>query len=217
MMDDNCGYSAPRESLALHWFLGWILEHHPAVQAMQKRNSGARARSVANGRTNVSFGSELRQQREERSIGLAEIAAATKLSERYLRALEADDHSELPGGIFNKGMVRGYCRHLGLDEQQWLARFAASCETQGGEPDWSAFAENVKAARVRTGASRGRWWGVLLMLLALSALGWAAWHYIWKQPAHFTSMKNEFGDCTRRFSLCFCFSRSAGDAEDRYR
>lgn len=34
--------------------------------------------------------------------------------------------------------------------------------------------------------------------------------YIWKQPAHFTSMKKEFGDCTSRFSLCFCFSSSGG-------
>lgn len=31
-----------------------------------------------------------------------------------------------------------------------------------------------------------------------------------KQPWHFTSMKKELGDCTRRFSLCFRFSSSAG-------
>lgn len=129
----------------------------------------------------MSFGSELRHQREDRGVGLAEIAAATKLSERYLRALEADEHNDLPGGIFNKGMVRGYCRHLGLDEQEWLTRFATSCETQGGEPDWSAFAENVKATRVRTGASSRRWWGVLLMVIALAGLAWAAWHFFLSQ------------------------------------
>ena len=27
-------------------------------------------------------------------------------------------------------------------------------------------------------------------------------------PGHFTSMKYELGDCTRRFSLCFFFSDS---------
>ena len=30
-----------------------------------------------------------------------------------------------------------------------------------------------------------------------------------KQPGHLTSMKNEFGDCTRRLSLCFRFSSLA--------
>lgn len=34
--------------------------------------------------------------------------------------------------------------------------------------------------------------------------------HIWKQPWHLTSMKKEFGDCTSRFVLCFCFSSSAG-------
>ena len=31
-----------------------------------------------------------------------------------------------------------------------------------------------------------------------------------KQPWHLTSMKNELGDCTRRFSLCLRASNSAG-------
>lgn len=35
-----------------------------------------------------------------------------------------------------------------------------------------------------------------------------------KQPGHLTSMKNEFGDCTNRVSLCFRFS-SADDGCNR--
>ena len=30
-----------------------------------------------------------------------------------------------------------------------------------------------------------------------------------KQPGHFTSMKKELGDCTKRLSLCFRFSSLA--------
>merc|ERR1719219_3355790 len=36
---------------------------------------------------------------------------------------------------------------------------------------------------------------------------WLKTVVIWKQPGHFTSMKKEFGDCTSRFSLCFCSSK----------
>ncbi|HEY5331794.1 MAG TPA: helix-turn-helix domain-containing protein [Acidobacteriaceae bacterium] len=128
----------------------------------------------------MSFGSELREERERRGVGLSAIAERTKVSERYLHALEDDAHDQLPGGIFNKGIVRGYCQQLDMDEDEWLGRFAASVESAGGEPDWNSFAENVKRNRELAGASRRRWWGVALMVLALVALGWVAWHYVVK-------------------------------------
>ena len=129
----------------------------------------------------MSFGSDLREERERRGVGLSAIAERTKVSERYLRALEADEHDQLPGGIFNKGMVRGYCQLLELDEREWLDRYAATVESAGGEPDWNSFAENVKRNRQIAGASRRRWWGVALMLLILVALGWCLWHYVIRQ------------------------------------
>jgi cytoskeleton protein RodZ len=129
----------------------------------------------------LSFGSDLREERERHGVGLSAIAERTKVSERYLRALEADEHDQLPGGIFNKGMVRGYCQLLELDEREWLDRYAASVESGGGEPDWNSFAENVKRNRQIAGASRRRWWGVALMVFVLAALGWCLWHYVIRQ------------------------------------
>jgi cytoskeleton protein RodZ len=126
----------------------------------------------------LSFGSELREERERRGVGLSAIAERTKVSERYLRALEDDAYDQLPGGIFNKGIVRGYCQQLDLDENEWLARFAESFESTEGEPDWNSFAENVRRNRQLAGASKRRWWGVVVMVLALIALGWVAWHYV---------------------------------------
>jgi cytoskeleton protein RodZ len=137
----------------------------------------------------LSFGSELREERERRGVDLLAIAERTKVSERYLRALEADQHDQLPGGIFNKGIVRGYCQQLDLNEEEWLQRFTVSFEAEGGEPDWNSFAENVKRNRQIEGASRRRWWGVVLMALAVIALGWVAWHYVLK--ARFAAPKTE--------------------------
>jgi cytoskeletal protein RodZ len=125
----------------------------------------------------LSFGRELQLERQRRQITLEAIAEGTKVPTRHLRALEQEDYAQLPGGVFNKGIVRSYCRHLGLDEQEWLDRFPAS--DAEAEPDWASFAENVRRnrqfARART---RRRWFGVLAMLLLLGALGWAVWHFV---------------------------------------
>jgi cytoskeleton protein RodZ len=73
-----------------------------------------------------SFGERLQREREMRGITLEEIAEATKIGTRSLRALEQQDFDKLPGGIFNKGFVRAYARYLGLDEEQAVADYLAA-------------------------------------------------------------------------------------------
>src|SRR5262249_59252047 len=70
-----------------------------------------------------SFGDRLKKQREQRSISLDDIALSTKIGTRMLRALEEEKFEQLPGGIFNKGFVRAYARHVGLDEEQTLSEY----------------------------------------------------------------------------------------------
>ena len=130
----------------------------------------------------LAFGRELQRERERRGISLDAVADGTKVAPRYLRALESDDVGNLPGGIFNKGFVRSYCRFLGLNEDEWLQRFSRTAPATNNDVDWAEFAENVKRTRVQTSpAMRRRWWGVLLMLAALAAVAWATWHYVLQQ------------------------------------
>jgi cytoskeleton protein RodZ len=126
----------------------------------------------------VSFGRELQLERQRRKITLESVAEGTKVPVRYLRALEQEEYDQLPGGVFNKGIVRSYCRHLLLDEQEWLNKFPSAL-TAESEPDWESFAENVRRSRSRRGSRTGaQWLGVLVMLLILVALGWAAWRFV---------------------------------------
>lgn len=71
----------------------------------------------------MSFGENLRRERELRGIELREIAEATKISLRFLQALEQDRPEVLPGGIFPKAFVRQYARHLGLDPERVAVEF----------------------------------------------------------------------------------------------
>lgn len=77
-----------------------------------------------------SFGENLRRERELRGVSLREIADDTKISIRFLQALENDRVDVLPGGIFRRTFVRQYANHLGLDAEKLVAEFvyAHGCE-----------------------------------------------------------------------------------------
>jgi cytoskeleton protein RodZ len=65
-------------------------------------------------------GSRLRAAREAAGLGLADIAARTKISERHLAAIEEDRLSELAGRTYAIGFTRAYARAVGADEA-WIA------------------------------------------------------------------------------------------------
>ena len=65
-----------------------------------------------------SFGTWLRRQRELREITLREIADTSKISLRYLQALEDDRFELLPAPVFAKGFLRQYARYVGIDPEE---------------------------------------------------------------------------------------------------
>jgi cytoskeleton protein RodZ len=76
------------------------------------------------------FGNKLRREREMRGVTLGEISESTKISKRWLQALEEEQFDVLPGGVFNRGFVRSYARFLGIDEDQAVADYAAASDEQ---------------------------------------------------------------------------------------
>src|ERR1700745_3800506 len=135
-----------------------------------------------------SFGDRLKKQREQRSISLDDISVSTKIGTRMLRALEEEKFDQLPGGIFNKGFVRAYARHVGLDEEQTLTDYLAAL---GEAQQLAAPVQPVQVSRpaataerpsppVHDSPERERTeipWGLLALGLLLAALIFATWRY----------------------------------------
>ena len=69
------------------------------------------------------FGGKLRQARERRGISLRQIASSTKIAAGALEALEKNDISKLPGGIFSRAFVRSYAVEVGLDPDETVKEF----------------------------------------------------------------------------------------------
>jgi cytoskeleton protein RodZ len=64
------------------------------------------------------FGASFKKARESKGISLDRIAAETRISTRFLLAIENEEFNLLPGGIFNRGFVRSYAEKVGLDPDQ---------------------------------------------------------------------------------------------------
>lgn len=93
----------------------------------------------------ATFGETLRRERELRGVSLREISEETKISLRFLEALEQDRLEVLPGGVFRRAFVKQYARYLGLDAERLAAEFVYV----HGEPAQDAPA----AARPREGSN----------------------------------------------------------------
>jgi cytoskeleton protein RodZ len=75
------------------------------------------------------FGAHLRRAREARGVTLRRIADVTRISVRALEAVERNDFSRLPGGIFTRAFVRAYAIEAGLDPDATVRQFLAQCPT----------------------------------------------------------------------------------------
>jgi len=110
-----------------------------------------------------SFGEKLRRERDVRGISLREIAEGTKISVRFLQALEEDRLDVLPGGLFPRAFVRQYALFLGLDPDKVVTDFVAV----HGEPP-PPERKLVPAPERRPRLSLGR---VFLAAVAVLAVG----------------------------------------------
>jgi cytoskeleton protein RodZ len=71
------------------------------------------------------FGAKFRKARESKELSLDDISNVTKISARMLQAIEEEDFDQLPGGVFNKGFIRAYAKHLGLNSDDAVNEYLA--------------------------------------------------------------------------------------------
>jgi cytoskeleton protein RodZ len=115
-------------------------------------------------RTASSFGARLRDARERRGVSLRDIANATKISVGVLEALERNDISKLPGGIFGRAFVRNYAIEVGLDPEATIEDFITQFPNDSvtaGHPTSDRGEDNVAVESERRTAGTFLWLVVL--------------------------------------------------------
>ena len=123
-----------------------------------------------------SIGEKLRLAREARGIALREISEQTRISIRYLEAIEADDYKRLPGGIFNRSFIRAYAKFVGVEENSALEDYARTLRERG-ESDDEGSKSHQSLVYTDDGTAHGRsgMKTLILAIIILAALSLAVW------------------------------------------
>ena len=72
------------------------------------------------------IGEQLTRARLSRNLTIEEAEQGTRISGRFLQALEREDFNKIPAPVFAKGFLRSYSQFLGLNPQTLLALFPQS-------------------------------------------------------------------------------------------
>jgi hypothetical protein len=120
------------------------------------------------------IGNSLREARERQGLGYPEIELATKIRAKYIRALEEEDFTSIPGDAYIRGFLRTYADYLGLDGDVYVDEYASRFITSWRDE----LPPRPERRRIRTRERPLGRRAVLLVIAAIVAVGalvFAAW------------------------------------------
>jgi len=122
----------------------------------------------------ASIGEQLRLAREELGLPLREISDQTRITVRYLEAIESNDYGRLPGGVFNRSFIKAYARCVGYDEKEAIEGYTRYLREHGDSGDDVATTPFHSKVYTDTPATRSPILTVFLAILILGLLTLAA-------------------------------------------
>ncbi len=124
------------------------------------------------------IGVNLKQARQLQGLTLADIEAVTKISSRYLDAIESENLDILPGVLFTRNFVRQYAMAVGLDPEPLLQELPKMDQASAPLPVAPSLARSPRwESRERSLATTAAW------LVILTASCFATWSYLSRIPA----------------------------------
>jgi DnaJ-class molecular chaperone len=117
-------YDALQLQSGIHANLPPLLGENVIPLHKQKSDHSRHAGPEQNsGERDIYSGEALREAREAKSITLEQIAQQTKISKRYLQAIEDEDSKNFPETVYLKGYLRQYASQIGVDPDETVQRY----------------------------------------------------------------------------------------------
>ncbi|THB75698.1 MAG: hypothetical protein D6B25_11455 [Desulfobulbaceae bacterium] len=134
------------------------------------------------GHQEESLGALFRRLRLERALDISDISDETRIPPKTVRAIEADDCSDMPAPAFSKGFYSLYAKMLGLDQDEISQRFINEIEPQlNTEFNEKSSPPSITQKQVGTMAARSTvtpgsiiGFSILVIILFFGGISWYA-------------------------------------------
>jgi transcriptional regulator with XRE-family HTH domain len=100
------------------------------------------------------LGEDIKAAREKKGLTLRQLSEKTRISLTFLKALEDEDYSVIPGDVFVVGFIRNCARELGLNEKEVIARYKEQQRalTPAQQPEEKPAETEIKSAAMKAGS-----------------------------------------------------------------
>lgn len=122
----------------------------------------------------LSVGNRLRMAREAAGLSRADIAARTRITERHIAAIEADDFAALAGRTYAIGFSRNYAKAVGLDPAS-VAEAVRLQTVQADAASASGLLDDLEPGDPSRVPTRSTAWVAGLGAFAVVIAGFFAW------------------------------------------
>jgi cytoskeleton protein RodZ len=119
--------------------------------------------------TELTVGKYLQQHRQRAGLSVEEVSTGSRIVLRFVEALEADEHADLPAPVYVRGFIRAYCEQVGANTERAIRLYDAQAV-----PDPPLTVRPAPAATPRVTPTARRWRRIVVGALVVAALGTAA-------------------------------------------
>jgi cytoskeletal protein RodZ len=129
------------------------------------------------------IGARLREARMRQGLDLSDCAAATRIRERYLVAIEDDRFESLPDPAYVNGFLRAYAAHLGVPFEGPERHLPAEGAAATGRPR-AVHVPATRATARQVGTRPSRWrWVLAVVVVAAAVIALLIWAGVLNWPA----------------------------------
>ena len=122
------------------------------------------------------LGKRFRNAREALGLSVSEVAERLHIIPKYVRCIESNEYSQLPGVVFLKGYIRSYARLLGLPEDQVVSQLEEALTASG------SYVESADRFAALPPPPREGLGTALLFLAVLMLAAGAGWYWLQRAP-----------------------------------
>jgi transcriptional regulator with XRE-family HTH domain len=123
----------------------------------------------------MSVGNRLRAAREAAGLSRADIAARTRITERHIAAIEADDFGALAGRTYAIGFSRNYAKAVGLDPAA-VAEDVRQLTSQADAASEAGMLDDLEPGDPSRVPTRSMAWLAGVAAFVVVIAGYFAWH-----------------------------------------